>query len=138
MVHSGIGIQYDGEFGLALESKNHKTAWVVDGILVFRRILVKESVLFPTGLWYRPSSPGKGWVGRLGISAYTYLCFRYKHSLPGSPGGRFGYKTGEAKEEQIQKKKPTFTHDVPMIKNFGLISAGWFIKHAAYGILQGT
>lgn len=104
VVHSGIGIQYDGEFGLALESKNHKTAWVVDGILVFRRILVKESVLFPTGLWYRPSSPGKGWAGRLGISAYTYLCFRYKHSLPGSPGGRFGYKTDEAKEEQIQKK----------------------------------
>lgn len=59
MVHSGIGTQYDGEFGLALESKNHKTAWVVDGILVFRRILVKESVLSPTGLWYRPSSSGE-------------------------------------------------------------------------------
>lgn len=60
MVHSGIGTQYDVQFGPALESRNHKTAWVVDGILVFRGILVRELVLFPTGLWYRPSSPVKG------------------------------------------------------------------------------
>lgn len=39
--------------------------------------------------------------GILSISVYTYLCFRYRHSLPGSPGWRFGYKTDEAREEEI-------------------------------------
>lgn len=43
--------------------------------------------------------------GRLGISVYKYLRFRYKHSLPGSPGGRFGYKTDEARAEEIMNKK---------------------------------
>ena len=46
-----------------------------------------------------PPPQERGGRGRLGISDYTYLCFRYKHSLPGSPGGRFGYKTDKAKEE---------------------------------------
>lgn len=42
------------------------------------------------------------------------------------------------RKNKFKKKKPKFTHDVPMIENLGLISAGWFIKHVAYDILQGT
>lgn len=52
--------------------------------------------------------------GRLGISVYTYLCFRYKHSLPGSPGWRFGYKTDEAREEEIINY-PRFNLNVPIV-----------------------
>ena len=52
--------------------------------------------------------------GTLGISVYTYLCFRYKHSLPGSPGGRFGYKTDEASEEII--KKPRSNLNIPIVE----------------------
>ena len=60
---------------------------------------VRELVLFSTGLWYRPSSPDG--VRREGRNFCLYLCFRYKYSLPGSPGGSFGYKTDEARKEQI-------------------------------------
>lgn len=44
MVHSGIGTQYDCQFVLARKSRNHKTAWVVDGIVVFPGILARELV----------------------------------------------------------------------------------------------
>lgn len=68
--------------------------------------------------------------GRLGISVYTYLCFRYKYSLPGSPGWRLGYKTDEVRVEDITKKFPDLISNVYIVEEyFGMVS----VKHAAGG-----
>lgn len=71
--------------------------------------------------------------GRLGISVYTYLCFRYKYSLPGSPGWRLGYKTDEVRVEDITKNFQIQSQMSIIEEYFGMVS----VKHAAGGNLQG-
>lgn len=101
MVHSGIGTQYDCQFVLARKSRNHKNCIGGGWHSGLPRDTCERIGFIFYGSMEWAILPKEVRGGRLGISIYTYLCFRYKHSLPGSPGWRFGYKTDEATEEEI-------------------------------------
>lgn len=60
MVHSDIGTQYDGQFVLALESRNHKTAWGVGWHSGLPRDTCEKIGFISYGLMVSALLPGEG------------------------------------------------------------------------------